>query len=651
MFRFGYIANNTPLGASLRDLAVKAGDALEVRICLPEKALGAAEELLKEGVEGLIATPATAELIERRFDVPVVAVYPSMLDLLRALGRAKDLGRRCGVGLFGGRPEGVEELGLVLGLEEVRPIPYVDDRDLRYGLAGAVEAGVDVLVGGATTQAFAQHAGRPSVMVAYGREGLEATLDLARALIRLRRGEQRKAEELRAVVELSQDGAIVVDGGGRVVLCNDAAAAMLGQPRDAVLGGDLAALAPDLGLREALQSGEPEVDRLVGVNDIRVVASCLPIRGDGGVQGAAVNLKEVARIQSIEDRVRKETANRRGFVARYTLSDLVARSRAMRGVVERARQYAQTDSTVLIRGESGTGKELLAQGIHRASPRRDQPFVAVSCLALPETLLESELFGYEEGAFTGARRGGKPGLFEMAHGGTIFLDEVAGVSPNVQARLLRVLQTREAMRVGGDRILTVDVRVIAASNQSLSALARQGQIRADLVYRLNVLRLELPPLRERPDDIPELIAQLLARFCAKYNRPRLELSPRLMEGFARYPWPGNVRQLEHLLERYVLLHGAHAMSDEEVMAELSRELILPACTTPESEAAPVDADGQYLARQLDQVERRIIFRTLEACGFDRNEAARRLGISVRTFWRKLALDDGDEAAPPRPRRH
>ncbi len=641
MFRLGYIANNTPLGASLRDLATKAGDTLAVRICLPEGAVPAAEDLLREGVEGLVATPGTAEIIERRFDVPVVAVYPSMLDMLRALRRARELGCRCGVGLFRGRPEGVEELGRVIGLDEVRPIAYVDDRDLRYGLAEAVEAGVDVLVGGATTQGFAQHSGRRSVMIAYGREGLESTLDQARVLIRLRRAEQRKAEELRAVVELSQDGAVVVDGAGRVVLCNAAAAAVLGQSRGAVLGQDLTALAHDLGLAEALASGRPEVDRLVVINEIRIVASCLPIQGESGTHGAAINLKEVARIQSIEDRVRKETANRRGFVARYSLADLVARSRVMRGVVERARQYAQTDSTVLIRGDSGTGKELLAHGIHRASPRREQPFVAVNCLALPDTLLETELFGYEEGAFTGARRGGKPGLFEMAHGGTIFLDEVAGVSPNVQARLLRVLQTHEVMRVGGDRILSVDVRVIAASNRSLSELVRAGQFRADLLYRLNVLRLELPPLRERLDDLPELIAQLLARFCTRYDRPRLELSQRVMDGFGRYPWPGNVRQLEHLLERYVLLHGAHAMSDEEVLAELHRELILPGSTPPGPQGAPANGDGQYLARQLEQVERQIIFRTLEACGFDRQEAARRLGISVRTFWRKLALEDGE----------
>jgi transcriptional regulator with PAS, ATPase and Fis domain len=643
MFRFGCIANNHLLGERLREVAQRSGDAVEVRVAALARAVPAAGELLGRGVEGLVATPGTAEILAGRFDVPVVAVYPSTLDLLRALQQAATLGARCSVSLYRGRPEGVDELGRAAGLREVRCVPYVNDEDLRHGLAQAIALGADVLVGGATTQAVASEAGRRAVMVAYGDEGLGATLDTVRALVRLRRAERQNAEELRAVLELSPDGVVVVDGRGAIVLCNGAAAAALGVTPAAALGRHLAALMPEIGLGEALRTGLPEVDRISTVNGIRVVTSCQPFRGPGGTQGAAISIKELARIQSIEDRVRRETASHRGFVARFTLDDIVAESPRMRAAVTKARHYAETDSTVLIRGESGTGKELVAQGIHRAGPRRERPFVAVNCQALPDSLLESELFGYEEGAFTGARRGGKPGLFEMAHGGTIFLDEVGGISPGVQARLLRVLQSRETMRVGGDRIVSVDVRIIAASNERLSELVRQGRFRMDLLYRLNVLLLDLPPLRERREDLPELVRHLLARFCARYGRPPVSLSARLLSGLLAYPWPGNVRQLENILERYVLLRAARPMADQEVLAELERELVW----TPGDAAPAGGGPPPPLGRQLADLERQIIFRTLEASGFDRREAARRLGISVRTFWRKLERAEDERRRRPR----
>ena len=643
MFRIGCVANNHPLCARLREVAARAGDAVEARVTALEDAVPAVRALLDAGVEGLIATPATAGLLAGRFGVPVVAIYPSTLDVLRALKLAAELGARVSVSLYRGHPEGVEELGHTVGLKEVRPVSYVDDQDLRHGLGEAIAAGVEVLVGGATTQAVAERVGRRAIMIGYGEEGLEATLEAIRSLVRLRRAERQKAETLHAVLDLSQEGVVVVDDHGAIVLANAAAAAILGVPREAILGRHLAALMPDLGLGDVLRSGRPEVDRISTVNGIRVVASCLPIPGAAGTPGAAISLKELARIQSIEDRVRKETAGHRGFVARFTLEDIAARSVPMRTVVTKARRYAETDSTVLIRGESGTGKELLAQGIHRASPRRDQPFVAVNCQALPDSLLESELFGYEEGAFTGARRGGKPGLFEMAHRGTIFLDEVAGISLGVQARLLRVLQTHEAMRVGGDRIVSVDVRVIAASNQSLAELVRARQFRIDLFYRLNVLLLELPPLRERQEDFPELVARLLGRFTTRYGRPRTELSPRLMRGLMAYAWPGNVRQLENILERYVLLRASQPMSDEAVLAELHKEL-MDKSAGPGAPAITSEPAGT-LGRQLAQLERQIIFRTLEAAGFDRRAAARHLGISVRTFWRKLNLDREEGGDP------
>jgi propionate catabolism operon transcriptional regulator len=283
---------------------------------------------------------------------------------------------------------------------------------------------------------------------------------------------------------------------------------------------------------------------------------------------------------------------------------------------------------VLVTGASGTGKELFAQGIHLASARRDRPFVAVNCAALPETLLESELFGYEEGAFTGSRRGGKPGLFEAAHTGTIFLDEIGDMPAPLQTRLLRVLQQREVLRLGGSDPTPVDVRVVAATNRDLEARVAQGTFREDLYYRLAILRLHLPPLAERREDLPLLVDHLLRDALGRHGasdaaeRALALVGPRL----AAHAWPGNVRELENVLERVAVLLADR--SDEVGERELRG-------VVPELFGARRRPGAQGLRALRRADERSHVERVLEECGGDQGEAARRLGIGRTTLWRKL----------------
>jgi propionate catabolism operon transcriptional regulator len=313
-----------------------------------------------------------------------------------------------------------------------------------------------------------------------------------------------------------------------------------------------------------------------------------------------------------------------------------------------AERFAALDLTVLIHGESGTGKELVAQGIHNASPRAREAFVAINCAAMPESLLESELFGYEEGAFTGAVKGGKPGLFETAHAGTVFLDEIGDMPGGLQARLLRVLQEREVLRVGGREPIPIDVRIVAATHRDLAERMRAGAFRADLYYRVNGLAIAVPPLRARREDLPELIAHIASRH-ARTPLPE-SLRRRFLAVTAGHPWPGNVRELENMVER-LLAVGAELMRDphpEEALERLLPELSVRAAAASGIAAPPLasteaGASTTSLRRARERAERERLEAALEAAGGNLGIAARALGISRTTLWRKLArptLDDG-----------
>jgi two-component system, NtrC family, response regulator AtoC len=318
------------------------------------------------------------------------------------------------------------------------------------------------------------------------------------------------------------------------------------------------------------------------------------------------------------------------------------------------RQVADADVTILIQGESGVGKEVISRELHRLSPRQGRAFVKVNCAALPEELLESELFGYERGAFTGASTR-KPGRFEIANGGTIFLDEIGEMSPNLQAKLLQVLQDGEFSRLGGQSDIRVDVRVVAATNRNLEEMCHAGRFREDLYYRLNVVNVFVPPLRERRDEIPQLVQYFMARYSQKYDRPPVPLSDSLMQGFASYPWPGNIRELENMVKRIVVLQSEDAIR-EEVTSSARGLLASSAAGAAEPFEPPVAADAGAPPRELApaplapdetlslreigrraarEAEREALRRVLYQTNWNRKKAARILDVSYKTLLIKI----------------
>lgn len=422
----------------------------------------------------------------------------------------------------------------------------------------------------------------------------------------------------RAALDTIAEGVVVADSSGQASHANRRAAKLLGN------GAPLTKLV-DTGMLQmlsgALSSGKPVYDELFENNDYKFTASFLPIRDNVGK--AVVVMQEVEYVHKIERKIRQKLANK-GLVAKNGFDNIHAESPALQDAVRKAKQYAIVNSSVLISGETGTGKEMFAQSIHNYSKRADEAFVAVNCATIPANLLESELFGYVEGAFTGAKRGGKVGLFELAHKGTIFLDEIGETSLDMQARLLRVLEEHEIMRVGDDKVIPVDIRVIAASNRDLKKMVEEGSFRSDFYYRLDVLSLRLPPLRECRENIRSLIAHFTDRYAREHGRSGIEYERESLDIFLSYDWPGNVRELKNVIERLVVTNYSGI-----VTAQAAREAL-----HIKGEPQPVPAAAQE-SRLLTDAETTLIRRVLEECGGNKTEAARRLGISRPTLHRRL----------------
>ena len=435
-------------------------------------------------------------------------------------------------------------------------------------------------------------------------------------------------QQLTTLFDTVQEGIIAVDRNGKIVNINAAAAKMLQVSQKPVLGKELALLLSGLPLADSLTTGHDvfnrEAFRLIRGQRVYYVATVKTWLGGTEVWGAVVTLREMAEVKKI---VSNFSTQEHCFSFEMILGDSPALAKAK----QEAAQAAAGNVTVLIQGESGTGKELFARAIHNASARRDKPIIAINCAAIPEALLESELFGYEEGAFTGARRGGKPGKFELADGGTVFLDEIGDMSLSLQAKLLRVLQERKIERVGSTETTAIDVRIIAATHKDIEAMVRQGEFRQDLYYRINVFPLQIPSLRQRRQDLPLLIERFLARYRDKMAKNVEGIDADAYACLLEYGWPGNIRELENTIEYLVSIADGKIIEQRHIP---QRILIAGKTAQPGS---PVQAQPTRLLT-IAELEKRAIMSAIEQFGLTMRGKAQLtqvLGISKATLYRKL----------------
>ncbi|MCR4397828.1 MAG: sigma 54-interacting transcriptional regulator [Firmicutes bacterium] len=626
----GMVLPSPELTALAREVAAESGRDIAIVEGTLEGGVEAARKLEAAGVQVIISRAPTGAMIRRACGVPVILIEVTPFDVVTALHCASQLSDRIGfVGFH--KTESRYDFEFMERLLNITVIPmfYRDEAGIGALLDRASEKGVKVVVGtGACVMEAARARNIAGIPIRSSREAVREALERAEELLRIRVLDEEKTQRLKAVVDFSSDGILLVSEQGRVTVINPFAARFLGMDLEGASAPGLAESHRDNpAVAKLIGDGSPVTGLLVEVLGATLVVNRVPIRAGGADKGYVVTFTNAKKIQRLERRIRTETCSK-GLVARFTLKDILGNSPAIVECRERIIQYAPTDSTVLILGETGSGKELAAQSIHNASARRSGPFVAVNCAALPETLLESELFGYAEGAFTGARKGGKPGLFELAHGGSIFLDEIGEVSRRLQARLLRVIQEREVMRIGDDRVLPVDVRIIAATNHDLRRDVETGKFRRDLFFRLDVLSLTIPPLRARAGDVLILANEFLARFGARLKK---DLEPFGAEDGAllqSYSWPGNVRELENLVERYATLASAGRDS------ELVRRLMAARCGD-EVRAGSGPDKVTIRTSSLDEMRKEILRLVLDQVGGNCAEAARRLGISRTTAWRWL----------------
>ncbi len=445
----------------------------------------------------------------------------------------------------------------------------------------------------------------------------------------------RRNSQLKTTLESISDGLIYIDKNKKITQINVVAEEILNLKSGEIVGkpvDEIFSITPSL--NNVLESGQGYLNRELIINtkkkSFHCVVSAKRILRGGNVDGLVVILKR-------SEEVRKLVHKMVGATARFTFDNIIGKTEKMKKVIELACLAAGTSSRVIIEGASGTGKEMFAQAIHNESLHQNGPFIAVNCGAIPRELIESELFGYEEGTFTGARKGGMPGKFELAEGGTLFLDEIGDMPLEMQVKILRVLQENQVIRIGGRKAISIDVRVIAATNKNLEEEIKEGNFREDLYYRLNVIKLTVPPLRERRNDIPLIAQYILETLSKRIGKEVKGIDAMALEALQQYSWPGNIRQLENIIERAIVVSAGSAITVHDLPESIleSRNQRSKDEHKDEYQMQEGEENGLVIEGSLEDIEKQAIINTLHAVDGNISKAAKILKIGRNTFYRKL----------------
>lgn len=608
--------------------ALGLNDKVSTNFCQLNNALSLAHRLQAQDTDVVIARGGLAQvIIDAKIKIPVVEVVFTGQDLAYIFQEAK-----VKTGLSNPKVAFLAFDNMVADAEVLTKILNIDltiyrlttAEDIPMMVEHVSQLAYDVILGGNQTLLFAHEKGLKTVMIHSGSHAIKSALLEAQKIAQGRQIEKENAEKFKALIDYSMEGIISISKDKKILLLNPAAERLLHCSASELVGCDIETILDLPQLDSCLQEGKQIQDYVLQKAHRWITINIGPIIVDNAPIGAFITFQDISRIQEAEAKIRNEVVARK-FIANYNLPDIFGVSPQIEEVKRIASEISKVDVTTLIIGHSGTGKELFAQSIHNLSSRKTGPFVAINCAALPPNLLESELFGYVEGAFTGATKKGKQGLFEMAHQGTLFLDEISEMDQYGQSRLLRVLQERQIMRLGDNKYIPINVRIIAASNKDLEELVHKEKFRQDLFYRLKVLVLNLPPLSARSGDVEYLARHFTQLYNRLYNK-RVEFDSASYAYLAQHTWPGNVRELNHFIERLVITAGNELITQDVLQRFFeNKEYDTKKRPSPNTAAAlPISLSEESKIRTV-----------LEHANFNIKKAADALGISRQTLYRKL----------------
>ncbi len=563
----------------------------------------------------LVARGMTHDVLRDMFpDKHVVQIQLSSFDIFDALVQCRKLqAKKIALCLHNVEIHNLDSLQELCGAS-IRMYDVADEQSAEAAVCEAASEGADTFVGAGTMCGICDRRGLRRVHIHTKHDAVVAAMQEALNAAKTINLERTRSEIINIMLNHNEDGIIAIDDKGRILAINNQAyrvfqLSTVGE----LIGQPLSSVGASGEWKQLLENGSGK-DRIICLHDKKYYVQYKPLSEMEAGAGALIFIKNTDRIIEEESRIRRGLSEK-GLTAKYTFEDILGQSAAIRENIRMAERYSGVNSNVLIIGETGTGKELFAHSIHQASKRSHQPFVALNCAALPENLLESELFGYEAGAFSGASKGGKTGLFELAHKGTIFLDEIGEIPITLQAKLLRVLQEKEIRRIGSTSVHPVDVRVISATNINMEEKIKEGQFRSDLYYRLNLLDISIPPLRERKEDIQELVDHYLTRFACEMGKSIPTVTKDAARILKEHSWPGNVRELRNICERLTVLNDT-SIIDEELLCRLK--------IFRKEEAFSV---GETADSREDSVYDRLKPRK------KKKDLAEELGVSRTTLWR------------------
>jgi propionate catabolism operon transcriptional regulator len=565
-----------------------------------------------------ISSGANAKMVfsDKKLKLPMIEICSTGYDFLQALREASTHAKVVGIITF---QEKLPYLAAVKDVFNVNVVErtYHNRAELEQTLDEFLATGIYDVIGSSMVGEYTARRSMRDYML-WTEPAIRFAIDNAVNLARVQKATAAKAQQLKTILDFTHEGIVVTDQKGVIEVFNAKAEKITGINSQFAMGRHITEVIENTKLDRVILEKKEELNQIQTIGDAVILTNRVPVMIRNKAIGAVATFQHVDMIQKAEEKIRSNLYTK-GFIAQVRFSDIIGRSKEIEFVKQEARLYSQSDSTILIKGQSGSGKDYFAQSIHNSSPREIKPYLAINCAALPMGLLESELFGYEDGAFTGAKRGGKHGVFEMAHTGTLFLDEIADIPLPIQALLLRVLEQKEILRIGGQSIIKVDVRIIAATNKDLWQMVLENKFREDLYYRLNVLELRLPPLKDRREDIPLLATAFLRDFRKDLDInviKKLTQNNTLLE----YDYSGNIRELKNIIERFCVLYNVK----EDIDLLIERIMNIKRCNIK------------------DMQERTKIQTILDKYYGSRQKTAKELGISRTTLWRRskeLGLTD------------